>query len=468
MLDILEKKWPEILDFLKNEYGIQDIAFGTFILPLNVKSYKDGLLTLVFTGNSGSSGLQYINKRYFDFLKVSISVVLGEEVDLQIILPGDFSDDSEETESISSINSEDILLEKRILESHLDKKYTFDSFVVGNNAVAQATSLAVADAPGEIHNPLFIYGGVGLGKTHLMQSIGNYVLKANSKAKVLYTTTESFTNEVIDLLGRQKKNQDEIIEFRKKYRNVDVLLIDDIQFISGKERTQEEIFNIFNELFLKHKQIVFTSDRKPNEIEDIADRLTTRFQQGLTVDIQSPDYETRMAILKNHAISQGIKVTDDKDDFENNNILEALDYIATNFITNVRELEGSLNNVITFSKINRVPITKQFAIDTLKVDNSEEKVTCQTIINTVAEHFQISAADICSTKRSNDISFPRQICMYLCRVYTDEKLETIAKYLKKKNHATVSYGYNEIKKSIETDPSIKSTIDILKKKINPN
>lgn len=468
MLDILEKKWPEILDFLKNEYGIQDIAFGTFILPLNVKSYKDGLVTLVFTGNSGGSGLQYINKRYFDFLKVSISVVLGEEVDLQIILPGDFSDDAEETESISSINSEDILLEKRILESHLDKKYTFDSFVVGNNAVAQATSLAVADAPGEIHNPLFIYGGVGLGKTHLMQSIGNYVLKANSKAKVLYTTTESFTNEVIDLLGRQKKNQDEIIEFRKKYRNVDVLLIDDIQFISGKERTQEEIFNIFNELFLKHKQIVFTSDRKPNEIEDIADRLTTRFQQGLTVDIQSPDYETRMAILKNHAISQGIKVTDDKDDFENNNILEALDYIATNFITNVRELEGSLNNVITFSKINRVPITKQFAIDTLKVDNSEEKVTCQTIINTVAEHFQISAADICSTKRSNDISFPRQICMYLCRVYTDEKLETIAKYLKKKNHATVSYGYNEIKKSIETDPSIKSTIDILKKKINPN
>ena len=183
------------------------------------------------------------------------------------------------------------------------------------------------------------------------QSIGNFVLKSDPKAKVLYTTTESFTNEVIDLLGKQKKNQDEIIEFRNKYRNVDVLLIDDIQFISGKERTQEEIFNIFNELFLKHKQIVFTSDRKPNEIEDIADRLTTRFQQGITVDIQSPDYETRMAILRKHALSQGIKVTDDREDFENNNILEALDYIATNFVTNVRELEGSLNNVIAFSKI---------------------------------------------------------------------------------------------------------------------
>lgn len=174
-----------------------------------------------------------------------------------------------------------------------------------------------------------------------------------------------------------------------------------------------------------------------------------------------------MAILKNHALSQGIKVTDDRDDFENNNILEALDYIASNFVTNVRELEGSLNNVIAFSKINRVPITKEFAIDTLKVDNSEEKITCQTIINTVAEHCQISPADICSKKRSQDIAFARQICMYLCRVYTDEKLETIAKYLKKKNHATISYGYNEIKKAMENDASIKATIDILKKKLNP-
>ena len=175
-----------------------------------------------------------------------------------------------------------------------------------------------------------------------------------------------------------------------------------------------------------------------------------------------------MAILKKHALSKGIKVTDDKEDIENANILEALDYIATNFSSNVRELEGSLNNIIAFSKVNRVPITKEFAMETLKVDNSEEKITCQPIINTVAEHFQISASDICSTKRSSDVAFPRQICMYLCRIYTDEKLETIAKYLKKKNHATISYGYNEIKKAIENDPSTKNTIDVLKKKINPN
>lgn len=469
MLNIVKEKWPEILDFFQKEYDIQYITFQTFILPLNVHSYKDGLVKLVFTGQSGSNGLQYITKKYSDFLKISISVVIGENVELKIILPEDAELDEENlNDNDASTISEDILLDKRIQEAHLDKKYTFDSFVVGNNAVAHATSLAVADSPGEAHNPLFIYGGVGLGKTHLMQSIGNFVLKSDSNSKVLYTTTESFTNEIVDLLGKPNKNQDEIIEFRKKYRNVDVLLIDDIQFISGKDRTQEELFNIFNELFLKHKQIVFTSDRKPNEIEDIADRLTTRFQQGLTVDIQSPDYETRMAILKKHALSKGIKVTDDKEDIENANILEALDYIATNFSSNVRELEGSLNNIIAFSKVNRVPITKEFALETLKVDNSEEKITCQTIINTVAEHFQISASDICSTKRSSDVAFPRQICMYLCRIYTDEKLETIAKYLKKKNHATISYGYNEIKKAIENDPSTKNTIDVLKKKINPN
>ena len=235
MLNIVKEKWPEILDFFQKEYDIQYITFQTFILPLNVHSYKDGLVKLVFTGQSGSNGLQYITKKYSDFLKISISVVIGENIELKIILPEDAELDEEELDdNDSSAISEDILLDRRIQEAHLDKKYTFDSFVVGNNAVAHATSLAVADSPGEAHNPLFIYGGVGLGKTHLMQSIGNFVLKTDSNSKVLYTTTESFTNEIVDLLGKPNKNQDEIIEFRKKYRNVDVLLIDDIQFNSGR------------------------------------------------------------------------------------------------------------------------------------------------------------------------------------------------------------------------------------------
>ena len=464
----IKEKWPEILDFLKTEYEIQDAPFKTFILPLEIHSFDDENINLIFTGDSGNSGLIYINKRYYDFIVLAISAITGIEYNLNIYLPGSIEEKEEKTEIFSENKEQiNITLEKRIEESNLDKKYTFETFVVGNNAVAQATSLAVADSPGEAYNPLFIYGGVGLGKTHLIQSIGNFVLNANPKSKVLYTTTESFTNEVIDLLGRQRTNQDDIINFRKKYRNVDVLLIDDIQFISKKDRTQEEIFNTINELLLKHKQIVFTSDRKPEEIEDIADRLTSRFKQGLTVDIQNPDYETRMAILKKHATSHGIVITDNMDDEENVKKLDALDYIATNFTSNVRELEGSLNNVIAFAKISNTPITKEFAKETLKVDNIENKITCDSIISIVAEHFQTTVSDICSPKRSSDIAHPRQICTYLCRIYTDEKLETIAKSLNRLNHATVSHGYEKIKKEIDKDPSLKSTIEVLKKKINP-
>ncbi|EKC44169.1 chromosomal replication initiator protein DnaA, partial [human gut metagenome] len=220
-------------------------------------------------------------------------------------------------------------------------------------------------------NPLFIYGGVGLGKTHLIQSIGNFVLKNNPSAKVLYTTSESFTNEVIDLLRKKKTNQEEIIEFRKKYRSVDVLLIDDIQFISGRDRTQEEIFNIFNDLFMKHKQIVLTSDKKPKDMEGIAERLISRFEQGLTVDIQNPDYETRMAILKKKAETSGYNIDEG-----------VLQYIANHFVSNVRELEGSLTRVITFSKISHSPITVDFAAGVLQelvAPNQENAITCEYI-----------------------------------------------------------------------------------------
>ena len=461
MIGELREKWPEILDFLKQEQDIADVSFVTWIKPLKIKSFKNNTVTLVFPGDSGKTGLQYIKKKYYDFLKYSISIVLNKEINLEIVLPDDSFIEEDNDKSINSINSEEISLENRIIESNLNQKYNFDSFVVGsNNNIAQVTSLAVAESPGEIYNPLFIYGGVGLGKTHLLQSIGNFVLKNDSKAKVLYTTSESFTNEVIDLLGVKKTSQEEIIEFRKKYRNVDVLLIDDIQFISKRERTQEEIFNIFNELFMKHKQIVLTSDKKPKEMEGMAERLISRFEQGLTVDIQNPDYETRMAILKKKAETLGYDIDE-----------SVLNYIANHFVSNVRELEGSLTRVITFSKISHDPITLSFASNVLKElvsPEQEYKITCEYIIDIVADHFNISSSDICSKKKSREFTRPRQICMYLCRVFTDEKLETIALALKKENHATVSYGYDKIKAEIETDPSTKNTIDILKKKINPN
>ena len=387
---------------------------------------------------------------------------MNQELELQIILPNEtVSKIEDESSKISSVSQEDISLENRILDANLNKKYTFDSFVVGsNNNIAQVTSLAVAESPGDVYNPLFIYGGVGLGKTHLIQSIGNFVLKNNPSAKVLYTTSESFTNEVIDLLRKKKTNQEEIIEFRKKYRSVDVLLIDDIQFISGRDRTQEEIFNIFNDLFMKHKQIVLTSDKKPKDMEGIAERLISRFEQGLTVDIQNPDYETRMAILKKKAETSGYNIDEG-----------VLQYIANHFVSNVRELEGSLTRVITFSKISHSPITVDFAsgvLQELVAPNQENAITCEYIINIVADHFQISPTDICSKKKSREFAYPRQICMYLCRVFTDEKLETIGAALKKTNHATVSYGYDKIKSEIETDSKTRDLIDVLKKKINPN
>lgn len=462
MLDDLKEKWPEILDFFKQEYDIADVSFKTWILPLEVESFDNNMITLVFLGESGKTGLQYINKKYLALLKISIEETLNQELELQIILPNEtVSKIEDDSSKISSVSQEDISLENRILDANLNKKYTFDSFVVGsNNNIAQVTSLAVAESPGDVYNPLFIYGGVGLGKTHLIQSIGNFVLKNNPSAKVLYTTSESFTNEVIDLLRKKKTNQEEIIEFRKKYRSVDVLLIDDIQFISGRDRTQEEIFNIFNDLFMKHKQIVLTSDKKPKDMEGIAERLISRFEQGLTVDIQNPDYETRMAILKKKAETSGYNIDEG-----------VLQYIANHFVSNVRELEGSLTRVITFSKISHSPITVDFAsgvLQELVAPNQENAITCEYIINIVADHFQISPTDICSKKKSREFAYPRQICMYLCRVFTDEKLETIGAALKKTNHATVSYGYDKIKSEIETDSKTRDLIDVLKKKINPN
>ena len=462
MLDVLNEKWPDILDFFKNEFGISDISFKTWILPLKLKSIENDNVVLIFPGESGNTGLQYIKKKYLAFLKIAISETLNQDVELQIILPEDSKETENHASDISSISMEQLSLEQRIQESNLDKKYTFDTFVVGsNNDIAQVTSLAVAESPGEIYNPLFIYGGVGLGKTHLIQSIGNFILSNNPSAKVLYTTSESFTNEVVDLLGNKKHKtpQEDIIEFRQKYRNVDVLLIDDIQFISNKERTQEEIFNIYNDLFLKHKQIVFTSDKKPKDMEGIEERLISRFAQGLTVDIQNPDYETRMAILKDKAAVLSYTLDE--------NVLQ---YIANHFTSNVRELEGSLTRVISFSKIERREISIDFAKDVLKdlvSPNQEEKITCENIIDIVADHYQISVSDICSSKKSREFTIPRQVCMYLCRVYTDYSLEAIADVLKKDNHATISYGYNKIKKDMETDDSIKNTIEILKKKLNP-
>ena len=355
--------------------------------------------------------------------------------------------------------TEDVYKPKKAINSNLNKNYTFDTFVVGsNNILAHDTSLAVAESPGGIYNPLFIYGGVGLGKTHLMQSIGHFVLNKNPNAKVLYTTSESFTNELIETLRNKSGNQQEMSDFRAKYRNVDVLLIDDIQFLQKKESTQEEFFHTFQYLYMHKKAIVISSDRKPKDLEGLEDRLVNRFESGLTVDIQSPNYETRMAILKKKVEVEGIDIPND-----------VLDYISTNVIFNIRELEGSLTKIIAFSKISNQTIDLDFAKDVLKDYISPEEdntITCKKIIEVVADHFGISPNDLASKKRSKEIAYARQVCMYICKTLTDETNKKIGLALHKDNPSTVIYGVNQIKEEMARDINTKNMVEVIIKKLN--
>ncbi len=344
-------------------------------------------------------------------------------------------------------------------DTGINPKYTFDTFVVGeNNNIAHAASLAVSESPGEIYNPLFIYGGVGLGKTHLMQAIGNFIIQQNSSLKVKYVTSEVFTNELIESIRTEKNTSNK--NFREKYRNVDVLLIDDIQFIVGKESTQDEFFHTFNTLREAKKQIIISSDRPPKDFETLEERLRSRFEWGLIVDISPPNYETRMAILRKKEELEGYNV--------DNSIL---DYIATNVKSNIRELEGSLNKLVAYSKLTRSEINMEFAENVLKdiiSPNAHREITPDLIIQIVAEHFGITTADISSQKRSNEIAYPRQIAMYLCRSMTDVPYETIGNYMGKRDHSTIKYGVDKIAKDMNSNESLKNTVDIITKKINPS
>ena len=288
MLEILQSKWNEILDYIKYEYDIADVSFDTWLKPLKVHSVKDKVITIVV---EESLGVNYINKRFYKYFKVTIAEFLGEEYEIVFISPDDLDNYSVDSKLESHDSASDANLKARIAEANLNPRYTFDTFVVGgSNNFAQAYALKVAEAPGEICNPLFLYGGVGLGKTHLMHSIAHYILEHNANAKVLYVTSEAFTNELINVI--RNENQNATMEFRNKYRNIDVLLIDDIQFIIGKERCQEEFFHTFNTLYEAKKQIVISSDKPPKEMTTLEERLRSRFEWGLSVDISSPEYET--------------------------------------------------------------------------------------------------------------------------------------------------------------------------------
>jgi chromosomal replication initiator protein len=331
----------------------------------------------------------------------------------------------------------------------LNPKYTFETFVVGNsNRFAHAASIAVAETPAKAYNPLFIYGGVGLGKTHLMHAIGHFVRNVNPRAQVAYVSTETFTNEFINAL-----RDNSTLEFQNRYRHVDVLLVDDIQFLAGKERTQEEFYHTFNAIHEANKQIVISSDRPPKEIPTLEDRLRSRFEWGLICDIQPPDLETRIAILRKKAQLENLDVPD-----------EVMGYIATNIETNIRELEGALTRVVAYSNMMRMPITQELATLALKdilPPNRPKQITIAHIKQVVAEHYNIRMQDFEVRNRSRSVAFPRQVAMYLSRELTDSSLPKIGEEFGGRDHTTVLHACEKITEDIQNDPAFAATIEML-------
>jgi len=443
------ENWGKVQDLLRYESDISKVSYIAFLKNLKPLRIEDD--TIIIQAED-KIVIDIIEKKYLKTILIAISETMNESYDVRFVLEDSVVEDDSsrkhaEKKPVPSITTSD---------SNLNTRYTFETFVVGNNnKFANAAALAVAEAPAEAYNPLFIYGGVGLGKTHLMHSIAHFILNESPDTKVLYVSSEKFTNELINSI-RADKNE----AFRQKYRNIDVLLVDDIQFIAGKERTQEEFFHTFNTLYEAKKQIIISSDRPPKEIETLEERLRSRFEWGLIADIQAPDFETRMAILKNKAELESLDLDD-----------EVLQYVAANIKSNIRELEGAVTKIVAYSRLVQLgyeKITKQIAEDALKdliAPQEDNIVTPELILEVVAEHYNISHSDIVSKKRPREIAYPRQIVMYLCRKLTDASLPRIGEILGKRDHTTVLHGYEKINQDIKKDATLKNSIDILTKKI---
>ena len=444
----IKENWDLIKETLKTEYDLSEISYNTWVKPLRFHSVDHDVVTIMIPSDQAHA-LKYISSKYKSYFQVTVSEMFNHTYDIEFILEKDADDEMMSAPgNVYNINYEN---------ANLNSKYRFDTFVVGgNNKFAHSASLAVAESPGVAYNPLYLYGGAGLGKTHLMHSIGHFILEHNPDMKVLYVTSEQFTNEVIESI--RSGNASKMTKLREKYRTVDVLLIDDVQFIIGKESTQEEFFHTFNVLHSAGKQIILSSDKPPKEMETLEERFRSRFEWGLIADIQPPDYETRMAILKKNAENYNKEINE-----------EIFQYIATNIKSNIRELEGAFNKVIAYSKLNKVEINLSSVQEALKdiiSPNEKKQITSGLIVEVVAEHFSITPEDIMSKRRNTEYVLPRQICMYLCRKYTDDSLQSIGKAVGKKDHTTVIHGIEKITDDIEKNDELKGKIDIIIKKLN--
>lgn len=449
-MEHIVEKWDQILQTVKEEHELTDVSFNTWLKPLKVFSLNNNTLYILVPDEQ--MGLNYITKKYTLPIKVAVAEIIGEDYDIEFVLP-------EQAKSMKAPKPKSFVSASNVDKSSLNPNYTFDTFVVGNNnKLAHAASLAVAESPGDVYNPLFLYGGVGLGKTHLMHSIAHFIQSNNPALKILYVSSETFTNELIEAI--RNGNNTAMTKFREKYRNIDVLLIDDIQFIIGKESTQEEFFHTFNELYLAKKQIVISSDKPPKDMETLEERIRSRFECGLTADIGSPDYETRMAILRRKEEMDNFHLDD-----------EILNYIATNIKSNIRELEGALNKLLAYSNLENTDITMEVAVKELQNIISPDKpreITAQLIIDVVCEHFHIAPEQMISKSRSNEIAKPRQIAMYLCKNMTDISLDSIGSALGGRDHSTIIHGIKKIEEETSSNEHTANLINTIKKKINPN
>lgn len=439
----LDSVWTHVLNLIKVE--LTEVSFNTWLKTIKPLQLTEDTIVLA-APNEFTKGI--LEGRYLDLIKNAIYQVTESEYDVKFTIPGEDLNSINETISFDSIDLDQ--------KAQLNPKYTFDTFVIGNsNRFAHAASLAVAEAPAQAYNPLFIYGGVGLGKTHLMHAIGHYILNQSQDLKVVYVSSEKFTNELINSIRDDRNN-----EFRSKYRNVDILLVDDIQFIAGKESTQEEFFHTFNALHEANKQIIISSDRPPKEIPTLEDRLRSRFEWGLITDIQAPDLETRIAILKKKAKVENIDVPDD-----------VMLYIATKIRSNIRELEGALIRIVAYSSLTNKKITVELAEEALKdiISNDRpEEVNVELIKRIVSEEFNIKMDDFNSKKRTRAIAYPRQVAMYLTRELTDLSLPKIGDEFGGRDHTTVIHAYDKIENDIESSDDFKDKIDGLILKINGN
>ena len=437
-----EELIAKIKELLKPE--VTKISYDTWIIPLDIRSIDGN--HIVFTANSEFQK-DFIENKYKSLIFNTLRYITNKDWTFSVV---DLTkEDEDDSKDIITNNSNSSPAEIEMNKSTLNPKYTFETFVVGNNnRFAHAAALAVGNEPAKSYNPLYLYGGVGLGKTHLMHAIGNRILENNSNANVLYVTSEKFTNQLINAI---KDNKNEF--FRNKYRNIDVLLIDDIQFIAGKERVQEEFFHTFNSLYEDGKQIIISSDTPPRDIPFLEDRLKSRFEWGLLADISVPDYETRLAILRKKAQDESIII----DDIILSNIANKID-------SNIRELEGVFNKIVARASLTHSPITIELAekiINEFKYEN-EKVISCDFIKETIAKYFSISKDDLSSNKRSNDIAFPRQIAMFLCREIANMSYPQIGEDFGGRDHSTVMHACRKIEKEVKEKTNTKLIVDSVK------